>query len=88
LARLRSWVDPFSPTPKTGNTHEVREIEQEIRTLQGLVGGYIEAVTAQHCILWYDEDGGYKERPCNILATYLWWFMMCYRSSAPVGTLT
>jgi hypothetical protein len=55
------------------NTYEVREIEQDIRTWQRLVGGYIEAVTTDHCIFWCDEDGKYKEQPCNTLATYLWW---------------
>jgi hypothetical protein len=55
------------------NTYEVREIQQDIRTWQRIVGGYIEAVTTDHCNFWCDEDGNYKEQPCNTLATYLWW---------------
>ena len=38
----------------------------------GLVGGYIEAVSTDHCIFWRDE-GKLKELPRNTMATYLWW---------------
>jgi hypothetical protein len=58
------------------NTYEVRVIDQTIRTLQSIVGGYIEAVTTEHCTFWCDEEGKLKERPCNTLATYLWWNLM------------
>jgi hypothetical protein len=55
------------------NTYEVREVAQELKTLQGLVGGYVEAVSTDHCTFWCDEEGDFKRQPCNILATYLWW---------------
>lgn len=55
------------------STYEVREIQQDIRTFRGLVGGCIEAIYTDHCTLWCDEDGINNERPANALATYLWW---------------
>jgi hypothetical protein len=55
------------------NTYEVREIEQDIRTVQGLVGGYLEAISTEHCVFWCNEDGKHHELPCNTMATYLWW---------------
>ena len=55
------------------SSYEVREIQQDIRTWQGLLGGNIEAVHSEWCTLWEDEDGIRHERPTNDLATYLWW---------------
>jgi hypothetical protein len=55
------------------SSYEVRTIEQDIRTWQELVGGYIEAVHTEWCTLWCDEDGIRHERPTNDMATYLWW---------------
>jgi hypothetical protein len=57
---------------KPDNTHEVREIQQDIRTLEGLVGGYLEAVFTPHCVFWFNtrRDKGLAR---NDMATYLWW---------------
>jgi hypothetical protein len=55
------------------DTHEVREIEQDLKTLQGIVGGYVEDIPTQHCVLWRDEEGMLKDYYDNTLATYLWW---------------
>lgn len=55
------------------DTHEVREIEQELRVLQGIVGGYIEDIVTPHGVFWCDEEGKLKSYPENTLATYLWW---------------
>jgi hypothetical protein len=55
------------------DSYELREIPQDIATWQGLVGGYVEAVSTEHCVFWCDEDGKGKGLPCNTMATYLWW---------------
>lgn len=55
------------------DTYELRTIDQEIRTFQNLVGGWVEAIPTEHCTLWVDEDGKDKKCPNNSLATYLWW---------------
>ena len=55
------------------DSYEMREITQDIQTWQGIVGGYLEAVSTEHCVFWCDEDGEGKELPCNTMATYLWW---------------
>lgn len=57
------------------STYEVREVEQDIRTMQGLVGGHIapEPIYAEPCTFWRDRCGELKGRPTNAMATYLWW---------------
>jgi Domain of unknown function (DUF3846) len=55
------------------STYEVREIEQDIRTLESIVGGYVEAYSTGHCTFWYDSEGEFKDQPTNKVATYLWW---------------
>jgi hypothetical protein len=55
------------------NNHEVREIGQDVRTLQQLVGGYLEAFSSEHCVFWFHEEGALKGMPPNAMATYLWW---------------
>ena len=54
-------------------THEVRKIEQNIRRLQDIVGGYVEAISTDHCLFWSEEADNLKDKPCNTMATYLWW---------------
>jgi Domain of unknown function (DUF3846) len=54
-----------------GDSYEVREIAQDIATFEGLVGGYVEAVSTEHAVFWC--DGKNEELPCNTMATYLWW---------------
>lgn len=54
-------------------SHSVEIIEQDIATLQELVGGYIEAVTTEHAVLWLNEEGKIHGMPINRMATYLWW---------------
>jgi len=55
-----------------GSTYEVRQIEQDIRTLQGLVGGQPECFSTEYCTLWFNaiQCAG---MPLNSMATYLWW---------------
>lgn len=55
------------------DTYELRVIEQDLKTLQGLVGGWIEAIHTDAACFWADEDGKEKGCPTNSLATYLWW---------------
>lgn len=59
---------------------EVRELPQDIRTLQGVVGGYIEAVKTMwdddgnaQAILWCNEEGKLQNLPVNRRATALWY---------------
>jgi Domain of unknown function (DUF3846) len=58
---------------RADNTYEIREIEQDLKTLQGIVGGYVEDIPTQHCVLWRDEESMLKDYSDNTLATYLWW---------------
>ena len=58
---------------KPDDTYEVCAIEPELKTLQSVVGGYIEDIVTQHCVLWRDEEGMLKDYSDNTLATYLWW---------------
>jgi hypothetical protein len=53
------------------DSYEVREIAQDIATFEGLVGGYVEAVSTEYAVFWC--DGKNEELPCNTMATYLWW---------------
>jgi hypothetical protein len=55
------------------NTYEAREVSQEIRVFQDLVGGYLETWSTEHCVIWWDEHAKIKEQPFNNLATHLWW---------------
>lgn len=55
------------------NTHEVKEIPQDLPTWQQLVGGYLERAHTEHADLWFDEEGKLKGCPVNRAATYLWW---------------
>lgn len=54
-------------------TYDVQQINQDLPTLQGLVGGYLEAVTTGQAVLWVNEEGKLKALPLNRMATYLWW---------------
>ena len=58
---------------RADNTYEICEIEQDLKTLQGIVGGYVEDMPTQHCVLWRDEESMLKDVPRNMLATFLWW---------------
>lgn len=55
-------------------------IEQDLRTLQGIVGGYLEAVNTMHdedgypqAIIWCNEEGKLEGLPINRRATALWY---------------
>jgi hypothetical protein len=54
-------------------TYELRTVEQDLKVLQGLVGGWIEAIRTDAACFWANEDGKANECPTNSLATYLWW---------------
>lgn len=53
------------------NTFEIREIDENLRQLQSLVGGYIEPIYTEHATLWVNEEP--HDLPINPMATYLWW---------------
>jgi Domain of unknown function (DUF3846) len=54
-------------------SYELRTIEQNVDTFQGLVGGWFEPIPTEHGVFWREEDSEYKGCPTNTLATYLWW---------------
>jgi hypothetical protein len=61
-------------------TNEIREVEQDLPVLQGIVGGYLQHVPAAHdedgypaVGIWCDEDGLSKDYPVNRSATALWY---------------
>jgi hypothetical protein len=51
----------------------VCEIEQDIRTMQALVGGSLELVHTDHCTLWCNQGEQRAGVPLNRMATFLWW---------------
>lgn len=55
------------------DTYELKTVEQDLETFQRLVGGWVEGIFTEHCIIWRNEDAEFKGCPINILATYLWW---------------
>jgi hypothetical protein len=55
-------------------------IEQDLRTLQGIVGGYLEAVNTMYdeggypqVMFWCNEEGKLQNLPVNRRATALWY---------------
>lgn len=65
--------------PPTG-PGQLGPLDQDLRTLQGIVGGYIEAVYSMHdehgnpqVVIWCNEDGKLQELPINRRATALWY---------------
>jgi len=59
---------------------EERVISQELRNLQSIVGGYIEAVSTMYdkagvaqAIFWCNEEGKLQGMPLNRRATALWY---------------
>jgi hypothetical protein len=55
------------------DTYELRTVKQDLKVLQGLVGGWIEAIPTDAACFWRNEDAEYEGCPVNSLATYLWW---------------
>lgn len=55
------------------DSFSIRTIEQDLRTLQGIVGGYLQAIATVHATLWMNEEGKLKGLQTNAMATYLWW---------------
>lgn len=55
------------------DSYEIKTVQQDLEAFQSIVGGYIEAVTTEHCVLWCNEDGKNVGLPINQMATYLWW---------------
>lgn len=59
---------------------EIGQVAQDIRTLQGIVGGYIEAISTMYdeegrpqAILWCNEEGKLKDFALNRRATAIWY---------------
>jgi hypothetical protein len=55
------------------DTYETRTVEQELKVLQGLVGGWIDEHYTPSCVLLRNIDGKDAGCPINVLATYFWW---------------
>lgn len=54
------------------DSYEVREIGQDICTLQGVVGSdALEAISTEHAVFWW--EGKNEDLPCNSMAAYPWW---------------
>lgn len=65
-------------TPEGQGT--IQELAQDLRTLQTVLGGYIEAVPGlfdtqgrAQAMLWCNEEGKLQDLPINHKATALWW---------------
>lgn len=52
-------------------SYEIRVIDQSGSGMEGIVGGTVAPISTEHCTFWYERTD--VDRPCNILATYLWW---------------
>ena len=54
-------------------TFTVGPIDASLKGLQGIVGGYIEAVTTDDTTIFINEEGKLTGQEFNPLATLLWW---------------
>lgn len=54
-------------------SHAVETVEQDLKTMQGLVGGYLRAIPTEVATILCNEDAGMTRMPMNRMATYLWW---------------
>jgi len=71
------------------STWQVSLIDSGLKSLQTLVGGYIEAVTTDDgTTIFINEEGNLNGLAENPLATYLWWTLAPYMIGvdALVGT--
>jgi hypothetical protein len=66
--------------PPGGEPAEARVIGQDLRNLQSIVGGYIEAVNTMYddagtpqAVFWCNEEGKLQNLPINARATALWY---------------
>ncbi len=58
-----------------GTPGELRSIDQDLSSMQPIVGGYIEAVYdgTGSIAFFCDEEGKIHGLPVNVVATELWW---------------
>jgi hypothetical protein len=74
---VHALVIPTDPRSAHG---EVREISQDLDSLQSLVGGYLEAVYGLDAngnldvTIYLNEEGKIRQMPINAIATQLWWY--------------
>lgn len=50
-----------------GKKPELMEVENSLRELQKLIGGYIEAITKKGVVMLVDEEGYQKNLPANFM---------------------
>lgn len=50
---------------EVGKDPEWVVVPNELKALQGLVGGYVEAVDLGNCVMLVDEEGKIKGKPIN-----------------------
>jgi hypothetical protein len=55
------------------STFSVTEIDGKLKSLQSIVGGYLEEVGSRDVTLFINEEGKFEDLPLNHLATVLWW---------------
>lgn len=55
------------------DTYELRTVKQDLRILQGLVGGGVDEHPTPSCVFLMNPDGKHEGCPINVLATYFWW---------------
>jgi Domain of unknown function (DUF3846) len=55
------------------DTYELRTVKQDLKVLQGLVGGWVDEHPTPSCVFLRNIDSRYEGCPINVLATYFWW---------------
>ena len=60
-------------TIRTDGTFSAGTIDGKLKSLQTIVGGYIESVGSRDVTIFINEEGKLEGLPINHLATVLWW---------------
>lgn len=55
------------------DTYETRTVEQDLKTFQGLVGGWTDTHYTPSCVFRMNLDAKDSGCPINVLATFFWW---------------
>lgn len=55
------------------DTYETRTVEQDLKTIQSIVGGWIDMHYTPSCVFRMNADAKDSGCPINALATYFWW---------------
>lgn len=54
-------------------SYQIEKVPSDIKRLSHLVGGHLQAKTANSATLWFNSHGKREKLPTNYMATYLWW---------------